>query len=333
MGVTGSADDLIVRQAIDVIRSPRARYAAFLTPLLAGLALVSAGSAVTAAVGPRIGGCAVFPASNAWNRDVSRDPVDPRSDAYVNSISSGGARFLHADFGGNGAYGIPITVASKTQPRVPIRFDEYGDESDRGPYPVPPSARVEGGNASDGDRHVLVVQRSKCKLYELYHARRSGRGWVAGAGAVFDLRSNRQRPAGWTSADAAGLPIAPGLARYDEAKAGVIRHALRFTVQRSQNAYVAPARHLASSDSNANLPPMGLRLRMKASFSLSGYHGQARVILTALKRYGMIVADNGTSWYVTGAADRRWNDEDLNQLKGVPGSAFEVIRSGPLVRR
>jgi hypothetical protein len=299
--------------------------------ILAGLgagALATAGPALTAPVGPRIAGCAVFPANNAWNRDVSRDAVDPRSAAYIASIGGGN---LHADFGGGGAYGIPITVASKTQPRVPIRFDEYGNESDRGPYPVPPSARIEGGNASDGDRHVLVVQRSKCKLYELYHARRSGRGWVAGSGAVFDLRSNRVRRAGWTSADAAGLPIAPGLARYDETHAGAIRHALRFTVQRSQNAYVAPARHAASSDSNANLPPMGLRLRMKASYSLGGFHGQARVILTALKRYGMIVADNGTSWYVTGAADRHWNDEDLNQLKRVPGSAFEVVRSGPLV--
>jgi hypothetical protein len=329
MAVFASADVVIVRQAISVLRLNQTRYVAPLALLaLASVALATAGPASTAQPGPRIGGCPVFPASNAWNRDVSADPVDPRSAAYIASIDAGGNRFLHADFGGDGAYGIPITVAKAGQKRVPIRFDEYGNESDRGPYPIPSSARVEGGS----DSHVLVVQQTKCKLYELYHARRSGSGWVAGSGAVFNLRSNAVRHAGWTSADAAGLPVAPGLARYDETKAGVIRHALRVTVERSQNAYVAPARHYASSSSDPSLPPMGLRLRLAASYPLANVHGHARVILVALKRYGMIVADNGSSWYITGAADRRWNDDDLNQLKAVPGSAFEVVRSGPLTR-
>jgi hypothetical protein len=284
--------------------------------------------AVAAAAGPRVGGCPVFPASNAWNRDVSRLPTDTRSRAYVTAINAGGDRFLHADFGGDGAYGIPYTVVAVSQPRLPTRFVEYGDESDPGPYPIPPGAPVEKG----GDRHVLVVQRGACRLYELYRARRAGRGWEAGSGAVFDLRSNRQRPAGWTSADAAGLPILPGLARYDEVRAGAIRHALRFTVRRSQRGYVAPARHFASADRDPNLPPMGLRLRLKGSYPIGRFRGQSRVILTALKRYGMIVADNGSDWFISGAADRRWSDDDLNQLKTVPGSAFEVVRSGPIRR-
>ncbi|MDQ6914308.1 MAG: hypothetical protein M3155_00680 [Actinomycetota bacterium] len=305
---------------------PRLRLAAFAALAAGGLA---ATAAVGAAPGPRLGGCPVFPASNAWNRDVSRAPVDGRSDAYVRAIDSHGNHFLHADFGGGGAYGIPFRVVPRSQPRVPIRFTAYGDESDRGPYPIPPNAPVEAGS----DRHVLVAQRGTCKLFELYGAQRSGNGWAAGSGAVFDLRSNRQRPAGWTSADAAGLPILPGLARYDEVRAGVIRHALRFTVEDTQRAYVAPARHLASSDPNPDLPPMGLRLRLKASYPLGRFHGASLVILRALKRYGMLVADNGSSWFVTGAADRRWNDPDLNQLKTVPGSAFEAVRSGPLHRR
>jgi hypothetical protein len=295
--------------------------------VLATLALWVAADA-TPPKGPRIGGCPVFPASNAWNRDVSRAPRDPRSDAYVAAISRGGRAFLHPDFGGRGRYGIPFVVVPRTQRRVPIRFTAYGDESDPGPYPVPPDAPVEGG----GDRHVIVVQRGRCRLYELFGVRRRGRGWDAESGAVFDLRSNRLRPAGWTSADAAGLPILPGLARYAEVRGGAIRHALRFTVQSTQRGYVHPARHLASSDTDPDLPPMGLRLRLRRSYSLAGFRGQARVILVALRRYGMIVADNGSSWFLTGAADRRWDDADLDQLKRVPGSAFEVVRHGPIRR-
>jgi len=274
--------------------------------------------------GPRLAGCPVFPASNPWNRDVSRAPVHPRSSAYVRSIGSGN---LHPDFASR-RYGIPITVVARGQRRVPVRLPAYGDESDPGPYPVPPRARVEGGP----DRHVVVVQRGTCRLYELFGARRSRSGWAAASGATWSLRSDRLRHAGWTSADAAGLPILPGLARADEARAGASRHALRVTVPRSQRAYVAPARHAASSDRDPDLPPMGLRLRLKRSFDLRPYRGQALVILRALKRYGLIVADNGSGWFVTGAPDRRWDDDALEQLKRVPGHAFEAVRTGRLIR-
>jgi hypothetical protein len=285
-------------------------------PLALALAPASAGAATF------LGGCPVFPATNAWNRDVSKLAVDPRSAAYISSI--GASRFLHADFGGGGQYGIPFRVVPPTQSRVPIRFTDFGDESDRGPYPVPLNAPVEGGS----DRHVLTLQRGTCKLFELYNAQRSGGGWAASSGAVFNLRSNALRHEGYTSADAAGLPILPGLARYDEVRRGVITHALRFTVQRSQRGYIHPATHQAGSSSDPALPPMGLRLRLKAGYSLRRFHGQALVILRALKRYGMLNADNGTSWYITGAADRRWNDDDLNQLKTVPGNAFEAVQTG-----
>ena len=262
----------------------------------------------------------MFPAANAWNRDVSHAPVDPRSRRFVAAIGRG--LKLHPDFGGGGAYGIPLTIVGPSQPLAPITFTESPDESDPGPYPVPLDARVEGGS----DRHVLVVQQETCKLYELFGARRSGAGWEAGSGATFDLRTGALRPRGWTSADAAGLPIAPGLARADEASAGAIRHALRVTVPRSGRAFRAPARHFASSSSDPNLPPMGLRLRLKRSFSLRGFHGQSRVILTALRRYGLIVADNGSPWFISGTADERWDDADLEQIKRVPGSAFEAVR-------
>lgn len=279
-------------------------------------------TAVAATPHATIAGCPSFPASNAWNRDVSKAPVDPRSDAYVRSI--GLDDHLHPDFGSGryGDYGIPITTVPRSQKRVPIRFTAYGDESDKGPYPVPLGARVEGG----GDRHVIVVQRGTCRLYELYHARRSGRGWAADSGARWSLRSNRQRPKGWTSADAAGLPIMPGLARADEARAGAIRHALRFTVSETRRAFVPPARHFASDSTDPDLPPMGQRFRVKASYRLSGFHGQALVILRALRTYGMIVADNGSDWFISGTPDRRWDDDDLDQLKRVPGSAFEAVK-------
>jgi len=281
---------------------------------------------------PRIAGCQVFPADNAWNRDVSGDPVDPNSAAYIASINQG-AQYLHADFGSNPTYGIPYAVVPADQPLVPIVFTEYPEESDPGPYPVPPDAPVEGGSDSTGDRHVLVLQRERCMLYELYHAYKDtdGPGWQAGSGAVFDLSSNKLRPDGWTSADAAGLPILPGLVRYDEVAAGEIRHALRFTVWRTQRGYVRPATHAAGATNDPAFPPMGMRVRLKASYDISSYKGQARVILNALKRYGMIVADNGSSWFITGAPDARWNDADLDQLKSVPGSAFEVIRHEAII--
>lgn len=307
------------------MRSPAAVLAA--ATALAAASLAGTGG-VAAAAGPTVGGCPVFPASNAWNRDVSRLPVHPRSRAFVASINANGNRFLHADFGGNGQYGIPYLTVPATQPRLPVRFTEYGDESDPGPYPIPLRAPIEQGS----DRHVLAVQRGACRLYELYHAQRGQGSWRAGNGAVFDLRSNRLRPAGWTSADAAGLPILPGLARYDEVRAGSIRHALRFTVSESQRGYISPARHFASDNRDPNVPPMGLRLRLKAGYPLGRFRGQARVILVALKRYGMIVADNGSDWFISGATDRRWSDDDLNQLKSVPGSAFEAVTTGPVRR-
>jgi len=276
--------------------------------------------------GPSLGGCMMFPADNPWNRDVSGDPVDANSDNYIASINAG-ATYLHADFGSPPEYGIPYVLVPGTQPAVPITFVEYGDESDPGPYPVPPDAPVEAG--SDG--HVLVLDSGSCTLYELYHGVKdtSGSGWFAGSGAVFDLSSNALRPDSWTSCDEAGLPILPGLVRYDEVSAGEIRHAVRFTVRRTQRAWVHPATHYGTS-SSVNDPPMGTRLRLKAGYDISTYTGEARVVLNALKQYGMFVADTGTSWYITGATDPRWDDDDLNQLKRVPGSAFEVVQLGTI---
>jgi hypothetical protein len=277
-----------------------------------------------------LGSCKVFPADNPWNKDVSGLPVDANSAAYLAAIAaSGGNQKLHADFGGGGAYGIPYITVPGTQAKVPIDFTDYGDESDPGPYPIPLNAPIEGGS----DAHVLAVDRDRCKLYELYAASPGASRWSAASGAVFDLRSNALRPDGWTSADAAGLPIFPGLVRYDEVASGRIDHALRFTVSRTQRAYLHPATHWASSSTAPNLPPMGLRLRLKASFDVSTYTGQARVVLNALKKYGMIVADNGSNWFITGAADTRWNDTDLNQLKTVPGSAFEVVNTGEALHK
>jgi hypothetical protein len=305
-------------------------------PLVVGLACL-AGCASPASAPPgdppaahpgdvaRIAGCAVFPSDNPWNRDVSRDPVDPRSDAYIASI--GASRFLHPDFGSDPGYGIPWTTVPGSQARVPMSFD-YADESDPGPYPFPRDAPIEAG----GDRHVLVLDRDACRLYETFDSHYVGPGWRCGSGAVFDLRSNASRPSGWTSADAAGLPILPGLARRDEVKLGAIRHALRFTTRRTQRAYAAPATHYASSDTDPRLPPMGLRVRLKASFDVQRFRGDARVILVALQRYGMFLADNGSDWFVTGETSTAWDDADLEQLKSVPGSAFEAVQTGPLQR-
>lgn len=286
------------------------------------LVLKSADAATT------IGGCPIFPSDNPWNRDISRDPVDAQSAAYIAAINASGRNFLHADFGSNPDYGIPYVVVPATQVPVPIDFTAYGDQSDPGPYPIPADAPVEASS----DAHVLVLRQGECKLYELFAARYIGPGWVAASGAVFDLRSNALRPATWTSADAAGLPILPGLARYDEVSTGKISHALRFTVWRSQRAYIPPATHQAGATNDTSYPPMGLRLRLKASYNTAAFTGEARVILEALKVYGMIVADNGSSWFISGARDARWNDEDLDQLKSVPGNVFEVVQSGTIVR-
>jgi hypothetical protein len=277
---------------------------------------------------PTVGGCAVFPTDNWWNLDVSTAPVDPDSANIVANINGHGSvaaeTFLHPDFGADRAWGIPYVVVPATQAMVPIAFTEYPGESDPGPYPVPASAPIEGG----GDHHVLVVQQGTCRVYEMYHARYVGPGWTAGSGATWDLGSNTLRPNEWTSCDQAGLPILPGLVRYDEVAAGEIRHALRFTVNAPGSQWIDPARHPGTSG-DAHAPPMGARLRLRASFDLTPYHGAALVILRALKRYGMFVADTGTNWFISGAADTRWNDADLGQLTGVPGSAFEVVQMGP----
>jgi len=276
-------------------------------------------------VPPSVTGCQIFPADNPWNRDISNDPVHPNSNNYIAHI--GADQSLHPDFGSNPDYGIPYTTAGEGTPKVPVDFSE-ADESDPGPYPIPSGAPVEAGS----DRHVLVIDTADCILYEIYAAEYVGPGWQAFSGAIFDLGSNVLRPDGWTSADAAGLPIFPGLARYDEAAIeGEIRHALRVTVSSTQRAYIHPATHYASADTNANAPPMGLRLRLKADYDISGFTGASRTILVALKKYGMLVADNGGDWFISGATDPRWNDEDLEQLKTVPGSAFEAVESGPLI--
>ncbi|MDH4146462.1 MAG: hypothetical protein OEY23_14975 [Acidimicrobiia bacterium] len=268
-----------------------------------------------------LAGCPIFPADNPWNQVVTGRAVRPESAGWVTSV---GSRNLHPDFGSNPDYGIPFVVVGADQPMVPVTFDGYPDESDPGPYPIPLDAPIEGG----GDRHVLALQQGTCKLYELFYARPGATGWTASNGATFDLRSNALRPDTWTSADAAGLAILPGLVRFDEVRSGRITHALRFTVPRTQRGFIHPATHFAGNTATA--PPMGARFRLKADFDISGFDGDSRVILEALRTYGMIVADNGSGWYISGATDPRWNDEDLNQLKTVPGSAFEVVDTGPI---
>jgi hypothetical protein len=305
--------------------------------LVSAIAAIAALSAALASGHPlpRAPSCPVFPADNHWNLRVDRLPVAADSDAIVRSIGRGG--HLHADFG-SGRYegapiGIPYTTVPARQRRVPVRFD-YADESDRGPYPIPRRVPVEGGRRSDGDRHVIVVDRDRCRLYELFAAYpvAGGRRWRAGSGAVWNLRSNRLRPRGWTSADAAGLPILPGLARYDELRRGGIDHALRFTAARTRRAFVYPARHFASDSNDPDLPAMGQRLRLRAGFDSSGFPPQSRAVLVALKRYGMILADNGSSWFLGGAPSSGWDNDDLHALGRVPGSSFEVVDTSALPR-
>jgi hypothetical protein len=280
-----------------------------------------------------VAGQQVFPPDNPWNTDISRFPVAPNSETLIASI--GLITGLHPDFGtvyNDAPNGIPYTVVTGTQPLVPVTFAEYGDESDPGPYPIPPDAPVEGGLTSDGDRHVLVVDRDHGTLYEMYHAYPNADGsWNAGSGAVFDLNSNALRPEGWTSADAAGLPIFPGLVRYDEVVLqGMVNHAFRFTVQQTRRAYVYPARHFASSSTDPALPPMGMRVRLKAGFDISGFTPNLQVILRAMQTYGMFVADNGANWYVSGAPDPRWNDDELvSGFRRIHGSDFEVVGPPP----
>lgn len=276
---------------------------------------------------PKAPDCPVFPRSNPWNQRVDELPVAANSSTIIASI--GAQEGLHPDFG-SGRYegariGIPITVVGARLEKSRVRFT-YADESDPGPYPIPDDVAIEGGRGSDGDRHAVIVDKSRCKLYELFALYpTSAGGWRAGSGAIWDLTSNRLRPEGWTSADAAGLPILPGLARFDEVRRGRINHALRFTVSETRRAYIFPARHFASDSNDPSLPPMGLRVRLKSSFDISGFPRQARIVLRALKLYGMIVADNGSDWYITGAPHRRWNNDALHTLGKVLGSNFEVV--------
>jgi hypothetical protein len=293
-------------------------------------ALACAGSAGALRL-PTAPACPIFPANNAWNERVDTLPVTADSAQLIASIGLGTG--LHPDFGSGlwdgGPIGIPFDVVSKSTPRSRVRFG-YADESDKGTYPIPKSVHIEGGAQSDGDRHALLLDRSACKLYELYDLHGSGSSWTAGSGAIWNLRSNRLRPAGWTSADAAGLPIFPGLARYDEVARGVIDHALRFTTSRTRRAYVYPARHDASSSDDPSLPPMGLRVRLKASVDISRFPKQARTVLQALKTYGMILADNGSSWYISGAPNPKWSNDDLHTLGQITGADFEVVDTSSL---
>ncbi|HKB52001.1 MAG TPA: hypothetical protein VKC63_11325 [Solirubrobacterales bacterium] len=293
---------------------------------------------------PDLGSCQVFPDpppslspsapslanEAAWNQDISKAPVAPNSAATIAYINAHGGDHLHPDFGSPRAYGFPYAVVGVGQPKLPIHYTAYGDESDPGPFPIPGGAPVEGGTHSDGDRHVIAVDRSSCTLYELYRGffQRSGRPhWNADSGASWDLRSTGLRPDSWTSADAAGLPIFPGLVRYDEVAAGRLDHAIRVTFDSTRDAWIHPASHCAGDTGDPNAPAMGTRLRLKPGYGLGGFSGGAKTIAEALKRFGMIVADNGSNWYFSGSSDRRWNDEDLNQLKRIPGSAFQVVRS------
>jgi hypothetical protein len=264
-----------------------------------------------------VGACPIFPSTNVWNRDISRLPVAANSQTLIGSIGLDAS--LHPDFSATG-YGIPYNLVGPSTPRVPVSFG-YANESDPGPYPIPASPLIEAGS----DRHLLLWDTAGCMLYELYAAARSGSGWTAGSGAIWNLRSNALRPDGWTSADAAGLPILPGLSRYEEVARGAILHALRFTAPHTRTSHIYPARHDAGESSSTSLPPMGLRVRLKASVDISGFGPQARVILAALKRYGMILADNGSPWYVIGAPNSHWNDDQLHALHQLTGSDFEVV--------
>jgi len=280
--------------------------------------------------GGALGNLHIFPSDNAWNTDISKENTDPNSDIIIAGI--GNEVHLHPDFGTvweNAPIGIPYNVIGKDQPMKSITF-QYNSESDPGPYPIPPDALVESGS----DRHVIVVDTFHLKLYELFDAiRNQNNSWSAGSGAVFDLTSNALRPDNWTSADAAGLPIFPGLVRYDEVvEKGEINHALRFTVQNTRNAFIHPATHAASNSSNQNYPPMGMRVRLKAGFDISGFSPHIQVILKALKKYGMFVADNGSNWYISGAPDSRWDDDELGELKTIPGKYFEVVKMGTIIQ-
>jgi hypothetical protein len=303
--------------------------------LIAAIASIAVPALVSAHPLPGAPNCPVFPANNPWNQRVDRLRVAENSAAIIASIGLNDP--VHPDFG-SGLYngepiGIPFTVVGSSTRKVPVTF-QYASESDKGPYPLPRGVPIEGGYGSSGDRHVIVVDRDTCTDYELFAAypHNGGGRWTAGSGAIFNLRSNRLRPAGWTSADAAGLPILPGLARYDEVATGSIDHALRFTAPCTAPRYVYPARHEASTCHGPNLPPMGLRVRLKASVNISRLPYQARVVAAALKRYGMILADNGSPWYISGAPNKGWNNDALHLLDQLTGKDFQVVDTSSLPR-
>ncbi len=285
----------------------------------------------TPAIAPAADHCSYAPSDSVWRADISHLPVHGRSGLYVRSIGLGAK--VHADFGSGlwdgGPIGIPITAVAGSQPKIKVRF-QYGSESDKGPYPVPGSPKIEGGTSSGGDRHILLLDTTNCIDYELFAAYPISGGWKAGSGAIYDLSSNKLRPAGWTSADAAGLPILPGLVTYAEVKSGHIDHAIRVTVPNSQAAYLWPARHQASDSHNTALPPMGLRLRLKASVNVAGLPSQARIVAVAMQKYGVIVADNGSPWYISGAPDSHWNNDQLHGLDVLTGSDFEAVDESSL---
>jgi hypothetical protein len=320
-------------------RRPRAAATGVAILCVATLALAVAGSDGSIKPGSLGSKCGVFPRpgnevgadspsladQRAWNQDISGAPADPHSDAIIAGLDGD----LHPDFGSPREYGIPYKVVGKGAKRVKVKFTAYGDEADHGKYRVPLNAPVEGGANADGDRHVIVYDKARCKLYELYRGfpQKRQQRWDADVGVIWDLRSAGLRTDGYTSADAAGLPIFPGLVRYDEVKSGHIDHAIRVTFDTTRDGWIHPASHCAGSTQSADAPPMGMRFRLKGGYDISGITGEARVIAEALKQYGFINADNGSNWYFQGSSDPRWNDESLNQLKEIPGSAFEVVRS------
>lgn len=269
-----------------------------------------------------MGGCTAFPANNVWNARIDKLPVDSRSGSYVGTI--GASNPLHPDYGT--AYGLKINYVNGSQAKVPVSF-VYAGESDRGPYPIPPNVAIQG----PPDRHAVVVDTTHCTDYELYGLQKLSSGWQAGSGAIFPLTSNTLRPAGWTSADAAGLPMLPGLVRYEEILSGHINHAIRFTAPQSRAAYIWPARHYASSLTGAQYPPLGQRFRLKANYDISSFPPHVQVILKALKEYGMILADNGGAWFITGTLDSRWNDSEMHAMTRVIGADFEAVNESSLM--
>jgi hypothetical protein len=337
------------RRTVSRTVGARAVAAALIAAMLAGLGALAPGPARAVGPYPDLGSCTVFPAppaslsprapslatEAAWNQNIAKAPRAADSAKVIAYIDSHGGDAIHPDFGSPRAYGFPYAVVGEGAKSLPIHYTAYGSESSPGPFPVPANAPVEGGNGSDGDRHVLVVDRSTCKLYELYRAfyvAKPKPHWNADAGVEWDLRSAALRPDGWTSADAAGLPIFPGLVRYEEAAAGHVDHAIRVTMDSTRDAWIHPASHCAGDTGDGAAPPMGLRLRLKAGYPLGGMGTAARAIAVAMKEYGLIVADNGSNWYISGTSDRRWDDEELEPLKRIPGSAFEVVRSATAVR-